>query len=78
MNTLYQHHRRYNLSDFHEMATHLRMQEERSLLMEVHGYMIDTDRRRSGIGKRRFSYSDHLKEKRVGSDLSILPERKTE
>lgn len=78
MNTLYQRNRRSNLSDFHEMATHLRMQEERSLLMENHGYMVDTDRRQSAIGKRRFSYSDHLKEKRVGIDLSILPERKTD
>jgi len=66
------------LSDFHEMATHLRMQEERSLLMEIHGYMVDTDRGRSGIGKRRFSYSDCLKEKRVGIDLIALPERKTD
>ena len=78
MNTLYQHHRGSNLSDFHEMATHLRMQEERSLLMENHGYMVDTDRRRSAIRKRRFSYSDHLKEKGVGIDLSILPEKKTD
>ena len=53
------------------------MQEERSLLMENHGYMVDADRDRSGIGKCRFSYSDYLKEKRVGIDLITLPERKT-
>jgi hypothetical protein len=60
------------------MATHLRMQEERSLLMEIHGHMVDTDHRRSGTVKRRFSYSEYLKEKRVGIDLSIIPERKTD
>jgi hypothetical protein len=38
--------------------------------------MVDTDGRRSGIEKRQFSYSDHLTEKRVGIDLSILPEKK--
>jgi hypothetical protein len=64
------------LSDFHEMATHLRMQEERSLLMENHSFMVGTDSRQSGIGKRHFSYSDYLSEKRVHIDLSIRPERK--
>ena len=64
------------MSDFHEMATQLRMQEERSLLMENHAYMVDTHGRRSGIRNRQFSYSDYLKEKRVGVDLGILPERK--
>ena len=63
MNTLYQHHRRYNLSDFHEMAIHLRMQEERSLLMENHTFMVEINGPQSGIGSRRFSYSDHLAEK---------------
>jgi len=66
------------LSDFHEMATQLRMQEERSLLMENHAYMVDTHGRRSGIGNRQFSYADYLKEKRVRIDLGILPERKTD
>jgi hypothetical protein len=60
------------------MATHLRMQEERSLLMEIHGYMVDSDHRGSGIAKQRFSYSDHLKEKRVDIDLTVLSERKTD
>lgn len=64
------------MSDFHEMLTHLRMQEERSLLLENHAYMVDTAGRRSGIGQRQFSYSDHLIEKRVDIDLSILSERK--
>ena len=66
------------MSDFHEMVTHLRMQEERSLLMENHGYLVNTNRRRSDTGKQRFSYSDHLKEKKFGIHISLLPERKTD
>ena len=58
------------------MVTHLRMQEERSLLIENHAYMVDTAGSRAGIGQRQFSYSDHLIEKRVGINLSILSERK--
>ena len=73
---LHQHHRGCNLSDFHEMATHLRMQEERSLLIESHGYLIGADRNRSGAGKQRFSYSDHLKRNKVGQELKIVPKRK--
>ena len=64
------------MSDFHEMVTHLRIQEERSLLLENHAYMVDIAGHRAGIGQRQFSYSDHLIEKRVGIDLSILSERK--
>ena len=66
------------MSDFHEMATHLRMQEERSSLMENHAYLVDRDSRRAGFGKRQFSYSDYLTEESVGIDLSILPERKVD
>ncbi len=76
MNTFYRRHRRCNLSDFHEMATHLRIQEERSSLMENHAILVDTDSRRAGIEQRQFSYSDYLTEKGVSIDLSILPERK--
>ena len=60
------------------MATQLRMQEERSLLMENHACMVDTHGRRSEIGNRQFSYLDYLKEKRAGIDLGILSERKTD
>ena len=66
------------MSDFHEMATHLRIQEERSSLMENHAILVDTDSRRAGIEHRQFSYSDYLTEKGVSIDLSILPERKIE
>ena len=66
------------MSDFHEMATQLRMQEERSSLMENHAYLVDTENRRAGIGKRQFSYSDYLTEKSVCIDLRILPEREVD
>ena len=65
------------MSDFHEMATHLRMQEERSLLMENHTFMVEMNGRQSIIGSRPFSYSDHLAEKAAEIDLIILSERKT-
>ncbi len=54
------------------------MQEERSLLMENHASMVATDGPRFGIGKRQFSYSDHLAENRAGFDFTILSERKTD
>ena len=38
------------MSDFHEMATHFRMQEERSLLLENHACMFAKNVRSSGIG----------------------------
>ena len=66
------------MSDFHEMVTHLRMQEERSLLLDHHECMVNTDGHRYGIGKRHFSYWDYLTEKKAHIDLSILPERTTD
>ena len=66
------------MSDYHEMATHLRIQEERSLLLENHACMMNNKGRRSGIGKRRFSYLDYKTEKKVGIDISILAEGKTD
>lgn len=66
------------MSDYHEMATHLRMQEERSLLLDNHELMVNTDGRRLGIGKRHFSYWDYLKEKTAQIDLSVFPERTTD
>ena len=66
------------MSDFHEMATQLRMQEERSLILANHAGMFDKDVHRSRIDNRPFSYSDHLTEKNVDIDLDILPERKTD
>jgi hypothetical protein len=54
------------------MATHLRIQEERSLLMENHTHMVETNGRQSGIGSRRFSYSDHLADKTTEIKLGIF------
>ena len=66
------------MSDFHEMAIHLRMQEERSLLMENHTFMVEINGPQSGIGSRRFSYSDHLAEKMAEIDFRTFSKRKTE
>ena len=66
------------MSDYHEMATHMRMQEERSLLLNNHELMVNTDSRRFGIGKRHFSYWDYLSEKKDQMDHSIFPERTTD
>ena len=63
------------MSDFHEMATHLRMQEERSLLMENHTFMVKTNGH-SGAGCLQFSYSDHLAEKTAEIDLIIFSGKK--
>ncbi len=66
------------MSDFHEMAMHMRMQEERSLLMENHMYMLETNGRHKITGRRQFSFSEHLAEKAAEIDFSILSEIKTE
>ena len=66
------------MSDFHEMATHLRMQEERSLLIDHHESMVNTDGRRYGNGKRYFSYWDYLTEKKALIDLSTISEKPTD
>ena len=66
------------MSDYHEMATNLRMQEERSLLLDNHECRVNTGGRRYGIGKRHFSYWDYLKEKKAHIDLSIFQERNTD
>jgi hypothetical protein len=66
------------LSDFHEMVTHLRMQEERSLLLDHHECMVNTYDYQSGIGKRQFSYWDYLTEKTAHIDLNIFQERSSD
>ena len=53
------------MSDYHEMATHMRMQEERSLLLNNHELMVNTDGRRFDLGKRHFSYWDYLTKKKI-------------
>lgn len=66
------------MSDFHEMATHMRMQEERSLLMVNHTYMLETNGRQNITGRRQFSYSEYLADKAAEIDFGILSEIKTE
>jgi hypothetical protein len=63
------------LSDYHEMATHMRMQEERSLLLNNHELMVNTDGRRFDLGKRHFSYWDYLTKKKDHIDHRTFPER---
>ena len=57
------------MSDFHEMATHLRMQEERSQMMENHAYLAEKEDGRPGGGRPQFSYLDHLPKERNDVDL---------
>lgn len=78
LDSLNQQHRGCNVSDFHEMATHMRVQEERSLLMENHTYMLETNGRHKMTGRRQFSYSEHLAKNAAEIDFSILSEIKTE
>ena len=66
------------MSDFHEMATQLRMQEERSLILSKHAGMFDKDVHRSGIENRQFSYSDQLTEKNVDIEFNILSAKKSD
>ena len=64
------------MSDFHEMATNLKMEEARFLNIENPAYMIDQGGRRLGIERRQFDYSDFFPERRVSADRRILPERR--
>ncbi len=57
------------MSDFHEMATNLKMKEARSLPIENLAYMIDNGGRRLGIERRQFDYSHYFPERRVDSKL---------
>jgi hypothetical protein len=64
------------LSDFHEMATNLKMQKARTLHIENPAYIIDHGGRRLGIERRQFDYSHYLPERRIGLDRRIIPERR--
>ena len=64
------------MSDFHEMASTLRMRKKRSLTMENPAYGIDKGGRRLGIDRRQFTYSYHTPERRVGFDRRNIPERR--
>ena len=66
------------MSDFHEMASNLRMRKERALHLKDPAYNIDNGGRRLGIERRQFSYSHYYPERRIGDERRSLPERRIE
>ena len=71
-------HRRLKLSDFHEMASNLRMRKERALHINNPAYNIGNGDRRLGIDRRQFSYSHYYPERRFGDERRCVPERRIE
>ena len=63
------------MSDFHEMVTHLRMQEERSLLMEHNARIAEKGICLSENSGWQFSYLDYLPKKGDNIDLITFPQR---
>ena len=66
------------MSDFHEMASNLRMRKERALGSNNPAFNIDNGGRRLGIDRRQFTYSHYYPERRFGSERRCHPERRTE
>lgn len=66
------------MSDFHEMASNMRLIKERSLSIENSAYVLDKGGRRLGIERRQFTYSHYLPERRAGFDRRIIPERRVD
>ena len=64
------------MSDFHEMASNLKLKETRSLNLNDPAYIIDRGGRRLGIERRQFEYSHYFPERRIGSERRTLPERR--
>ena len=64
------------MSDFHEMATNLKMKDARNLDIENPAYLIDHGGRRLGIERRQFDYSHCFPERRLGQDRRNVPERR--
>ena len=64
------------MSDYHEMATNLKMKEARTRHIEGPAYILDNGGRRLGIERRQFDYSHYFPERRVGPDRRNLPERR--
>ena len=58
------------------MVTHLRMQEERSLLMENHANIAEKETGRSATTEWQFSYLDYLPKNGDVIDLGTLPHQK--
>ena len=70
--------RRHTLSDFHEMASNLRMRKERALHIQNPVYNIDNGGRRLGIERRQFTYSQYYPERRFGVERRSNPERRVD
>ena len=70
--------RRHTLSDFFEMASNLRMRNERALQIKNPVYNIDNGGRRLGIERRRFTYSHYYPERRFGVERRCIPERRVD
>ncbi len=66
------------MSDFHEMATNLKIKEARSLKFEDPAFAIDNGGRRLGIERRQFDYSFYFPERRDGCDRRLIPERRAD
>ena len=66
------------MSDFHEMASNLRMRKERALHIKNPAYNIDNGGRRLGIERRQFTYSHYFPERREGDERRSIPERRVE
>ncbi len=66
------------MSDFHEMASNLRMRKERALQTKNPAYHIDNGGRRLGLERRKFNYSHYYPERRIGDERRSIPERRTE
>lgn len=66
------------MSDFHEMATNLKMKDARNLDIENPAYLIDQGGRRLGIERRQFDYSHYFPERRLDQDRRIVPERRND
>jgi len=64
------------MSDFHEMASNLRMKKERVLHIKNPIYDIDNGGRRLGIERRQFAYSYYYPERRFGIERRCIPERR--
>ena len=68
--------RRHTLSDFHEMASNLRIRKERVLHIKNPAFNNDNGGRRLGIERRRFTYSHYYPERRFGVARRCIPERR--
>ena len=66
------------MSDFHEMASNLRMRKERALHIKNPAFHIDNGGRRLGIDRRQFSYSHYYPERRAGDERRNIPERRND